>query len=250
MIADIRVVSQERFGAASASAFLELVAPFASPGVGLATGNTPGPFYASLHREASHGRASLAYLRPFAIDEYVGRADHPCSNREFFARHWDTIPGAPPVQQFDVSAPDLVTEAARFAALLQAAGGLDVVVLGIALNGHLAFNEPGSGRDSVSRLVPLTETTRESAHACWGGATPTLGLTLGLAEILGARRALLLVNGAAKAEILQRALEGPVSAACPASFLTEHPALTVVADEAAALLGPDRTIVEGAFKGR
>ncbi len=234
MAADVRVVSRDHFGTASLTAFLELMAPFASPVVGLATGNTPGPFYASLHREVGHGRASLADPRPFAIDEYVGRADHPCSNREFFARHWDTIPGAPAVHQFEVTATDLAAEAVRFAALLEAAGGLDVVVLGIGLNGHLAFNEPGSASDSVSRLTALTETTRESARPCWGDATPTHGLTLGLAEILEARRALLLVNGAAKAAVLHRALAGPVSSECPASFLQEHPALTVVADDAAA----------------
>ncbi len=235
MTTALRVVSQESFGPACAAAFLELVTSFAAPVVGLATGNTPGPLYASLHREAAHGRASVARLRPFAIDEYVARADHPCSNREFFARHWDTIPGAPPVRQFDVTATDLGAEAVRFAALLEAAGGLDVVVLGIGLNGHLAFNEPGSLRDSPSRLVGLTETTRGSARGCWGDATPTDGLTLGLGELLGARKALLLVNGAAKAAALQRALEGPISSECPASYLQEHAALTLVADEAAAV---------------
>ncbi len=107
-------------------------------------------------------------------------------------------------------------------------------MLGIGPNGHLAFNEPGSARDSTARVVTLHPESRASAAACWGDETPTLGLTLGLVELLAAPSVLLLADGAAKAGIVARALRGPISPDCPASFLQEHPNVTVILDEAAA----------------
>jgi glucosamine-6-phosphate deaminase len=138
------------------------------------------------------------------------------------------------VQEFDPESADLAEEAARFAEKLAAEGGLDLAVLGIGMNGHLAFNEPGSVRHSVARLVELEPSTRESASACWGATVPTAGLTLGLHELLAARRVVLLANGPSKREIVRRALKGAVGPECPATFLREHASVTVVLDEAAA----------------
>lgn len=232
----VTVVSPEAFGVAACRELLILAGGFAAPLLGLATGRTPIPLYETLDDRVRLGEISLTSFRPpFAIDEYVvAERDDPCANRAFFARHWDHIPGVSPVIQFDPGASDLDAEAASFAARLAAAGGLDVVVLGIGMNGHLAFNEPRTLRDYTAMLTELTPQTRASAAACFGDAVPTHGLTLGLAEILASRRALLLANGAAKADIVARALEGPVTADCPASFLQEHPHCSVVLDTAAA----------------
>ncbi len=230
------VVPAGDFGRAALGIFLEACAPFAAPVVGLATGNTPIPLYQALG-EAVRARAiGIGHLRPFAIDEYGGPRDHPCSNRAFFARYWDSIAGAPAVGQFDPESASASREAARLGATLSTAGGLDVVVLGIGLNGHLAFNEPGTERTRGAHAATLRAETRESARACWGAGTPGWGLTLGLKELLQSTRAILLASGAAKAEVVARALKGPVSRDCPASFLQEHPALTVVLDEGAASL--------------
>lgn len=231
-----RIVRHDMFADASADAFLTLLGGLEDPAVGLATGNSPIPTYDELRQRVYAGRAELASVRPFAIDEYVGPHSHHCSNHSFFERYWAPIPGVQPVNEFDAGAPSLHSEASRFAAELEAAGGLDVVVLGIGMNGHLAFNEPGSQRDSVARVVELHAATRESASVCWAPDVPTHGLTLGLKELLAARRVLLLANGRKKAEIVRQALHGPVDAACPASFLQEHPGVTVVLDEAAARL--------------
>jgi glucosamine-6-phosphate deaminase len=230
----VRVVRADGFGGAVVAAFLEMTGEFVAPAVGLATGNTPVPFYTALRARVAAGAADVSAMRPFAIDEYVSDAGHPCSNRTFFARYWDAIPGARPVEQFDPAADDLDTEADRFARQLNEAGGLDVVVLGIGMNGHLAFNEPGTARERRAGCVTLTPATRESAAACWGASQPTLGLTLGLAEMLAARRLLLIANGAKKAAIVARALEGPAGPECPASFVREHPGATIVIDEGAA----------------
>ena len=232
----ITVASSLDFGATACRELLALAGEFEAPLLGLATGNTPIPLYETLASRVTAGEVSLTRFRqPFAIDEYVvSEPAHPCANRAFFARYWESIAGAPSVLQFDTDAPDLQDEAIRLAAALADAGGLDVAVLGIGLNGHLAFNEPGTERGQSAGVVALTPRTRESAAACFGANVPTHGLTLGLAELLSARRVLLLANGAEKADIVSRALEGAVTAECPASFLQEHPACSVVLDTAAA----------------
>ncbi|MEP6870629.1 MAG: glucosamine-6-phosphate deaminase [Anaerolineaceae bacterium] len=232
----ITVASPETFGLAACRELLALASAFEAPLLGLATGYTPIPLYEVLREHVRLGEISLARFRPpFAIDEYVvPDAAHSCANRAFFARHWGAIPTTHPVHQFDPSAPDLLAEASRFAAQLKDAGGLDVVILGIGMNGHLAFNEPGTERGQRAMLTTLTSRTRASATACFGAAPPTHGLTLGLAEILSARRVLLLAMGEKKAEIVAQALERTVSSTCPASFLQEHPHCSVVLDTAAA----------------
>ncbi|MBI5947384.1 MAG: 6-phosphogluconolactonase [Chloroflexi bacterium] len=228
-------MDQGAFGEAALEHLLRATGGVARPVVGLATGNTPVGLYAALR--ARGDAAWIARVRPFAIDEYGGRGDHPCANRAYFASHWEAIPGAAAVEQFDPDAPDRAAECGRLAAALRAAGGLDLVVLGIGRNGHLAFNEPGSEAGSMAREVRLTEASMDAARGCWGDETPETGLTLGLAEILGARTALLLANGAAKAGIVARALEGASGPGCPASYLQRHPRAVVVLDtDAAALL--------------
>ena len=231
---NVRVIAPDVFGAASLAAFQELADGFASPVVGLATGNSPVPLYEALRSAVLAATATVEGIRPFAIDEYGGARQHHCSNRAFFADYWDSIPGARPVQQFDPEAADRDVEAARFAALLAGAGGLDVAILGIGMNGHLAFNEPGSPRDSPTRGTALTAATIESSRPCWADAAPNWGLTLGLRELLGARAVLLLANGAHKANIVRQALEGPIGSECPASYLQLHRRTIVVLDAASA----------------
>jgi glucosamine-6-phosphate deaminase len=230
----VDVVPAARFARAALDELVALAARHAHPVVGLPTGKTPVGLYRELARLATEGEAGVRGWRPFAIDEYVGPRNHPCSNRAFFSRHWNAIPGAAAVEQFDAEAADLEAGAVAFAGRLAKAGGLDIAVLGIGLNGHVAFNEPGSARDSTARVVTLHPETRASAAACWGGETPTRGLTLGLGELLAAPSVLLLAEGVAKAAIIARALLGPVSPDCPASFLQDHPDVTVILDEAAA----------------
>jgi glucosamine-6-phosphate deaminase len=230
---DLRVVTHASYGAASADAFLDLVARFQLPAAGLATGNSPIPLYDEVRQRVYDHRADVSAVRPFAIDEYGGRRDHHCSNHAFFERYWHPIPNAQRVEEFDPGAAEPAVEAARFAVALEKAGGLDIAVLGIGMNGHLAFNEPGTRRDAPARVTPLAPETREAARVCWQEQTPTWGLTLGLRELLAARSVLLLVSGRSKAAILARALAGDVGPDCPASFLQQHPDVTVVADEAA-----------------
>jgi glucosamine-6-phosphate deaminase len=230
----VHIVPAARFARTAVDALLEFADADRGPIVGLPTGKTPVGLYEELARMAVAGDADVRSWRPFAIDEYAGPRGHACSNRSFFARHWQTIPGAPPVEQFEPEAADLESEARGFGDRLAKAGGLDIAILGIGMNGHLAFNEPGSTAGSMARVVALHPESRAAAATCWGAETPARGLTLGLRDLLGAPAVLLLADGPAKAKIVSRALHGAVSSDCPASFLQEHPGLTVVLDEGAA----------------
>lgn len=229
----MRVVAPGDFGEAAAAAVVEMVAGLDAPVVGLPTGNTPGVLYAALRRLAELGAFDAGLWRPVAIDEYGGPRHHPCSNRAYFEQHWDAIPGARPVLQFDPEADDPDGDCLRMAEAVEAMGGLDVAVLGIGMNGHLAFNEPGSSLDSKARRVLLHGPSMTSARACWGEETPSRGLTLGLRELTGARAVLLLASGGSKAAIVQAAIEGPVSSAVPASFVRTAPNHLYLLDSAA-----------------
>jgi glucosamine-6-phosphate deaminase len=203
----------------------------------VASGATPLSLYAELARRGSRGEVNFSHMTGFAIDELYGvPPDHPATNATYFLRE---LTGRVPLRALHVmnsETDDTDAECARFQRLIEDAGGLDLVVLGIGRNGHLAFNEPGSTFDSRARKVALEPMSREPYVPFFGSleATPAFGLTLGIADLLAARRALLLANGAEKAEAITRALQGPVTEELPASALQRHPDLIVVLDREAA----------------
>lgn len=137
---------------------------------------------------------------------------------------------------FDALAADPDAEAARIDAVVAAAGGLDLLLLGLGRNGHLGFNEPGSPQDGPSHVVTLTADSIDANAAHRGGAdrVPRRAITLGLGTSATARSVLVLVAGTAKAAILARALEGPVEPEVPASWLQGRATGTIHADRAAA----------------
>jgi glucosamine-6-phosphate deaminase len=192
--------------------------------------------YRELARRAARGEIDFTAVRAFAIDELYGvPSAHPATNASYFREHVDAALSLHTLVM-DSEAPDWETECARFVAQIVEAGGLDLAVLGIGRNGHLAFNEPGSPFDSVARRVALTRESREPYAEAFGSleATPQFGLTLGLADLMAARSVLLLADGAAKARPVALALEGPLTEDVPASVLQRHADLTVVLDRDAA----------------
>lgn len=204
--------------------------------LGLATGETMRPFYAALRARARAGRLDLSQATTFNLDEYVGvPPDHPASFHAFMrAELFAAVPPrAAHLPRGD--APDPAAEAEAYEAAIAAAGGIDLQVLGIGRNGHLAFNEPTSSLGSRTRIKTLTAATRIANAAAFAPLpVPRQAITMGIATILEARACLMLATGAGKAEAVAAAIEGPLGAHCPASALQLHPAVTVVLDAPAA----------------
>ena len=207
--------------------------------LGLATGSTPLGTYQELIKRHRSGGLSFATAQAFLLDEYLGLAStHPQSYhsviREEFTNSVDL--GADAVHGLDGTAKDPATEALRYEASIEAAGGVDVQILGIGTDGHIGFNEPMSSLASRTRIKTLTRQTRQDNARFFENPAdvPDHVLTQGLGTIGEARHLLLLAMGESKAEAIAAAVEGPVAAACPASALQLHPHVTVLVDEAAA----------------
>ncbi|MDX1384177.1 MAG: glucosamine-6-phosphate deaminase [Thermoanaerobaculia bacterium] len=208
--------------------------------LGLATGATPLRLYRELIRAYRAGELTLQRCRTFNLDEYVGlAADDPASYaaymRENLFDHVDLAAEATRLP--DGQAPDLQVACQRYEAEIEAAGGIDLQVLGLGTNGHIGFNEPTGSLASRTWVKILSEQTRRDNSRYFGGdpeRVPRYALTMGIATILGSRHALLLAWGEEKADAVRRMIEGPVSAKCPASALQLHPRVSVVLDAAAA----------------
>ncbi len=208
--------------------------------LGLATGSSPLAVYDELVRRHDEAGLSFARARAFMLDEYVGLpADHPQRYRNVIeseiASRVDLAPGA--VQGPDGNAEDLVAACAAFEQAIADAGGVDLQLLGIGTDGHVAFNEPGSSLASRTRIKTLTRQTREDNARFFDddvSQVPTHCLTQGLATIMSARHLVLLAQGRGKAEAVHQLVEGPVSAMWPATVLQHHPHVTVLVDDAAA----------------
>ena len=227
------------------------------PTLGLATGSSPLGLYAELARAVADGRLDLTRARGFALDEYVGLpVGHPQSYREVLLREVCARLGLPADRLHvpDGSGADeaaLVAGAAEYERLIHKAGGVDVQILGIGANGHLGFNEPGSSLTSRTRVKRLSDRTRSDNARFFDGpdAVPTHCVTQGLGTVLEAKRLVLIATGAGKADAIGAAVEGPLSASCPASVIQWHADATVVLDEAAARLLRNRDYYDASAAG-
>jgi glucosamine-6-phosphate deaminase len=208
--------------------------------LGLATGSSPLPVYQELIARHRAGTGpSYARVRAFLLDEYVGLPrEDPRSFRATIARK---LTDALDIDQAhvhapDVDGPDLPGAGRRYEEAIASAGGIALQLLGIGSDGHLAFNEPGSSLASRTRMKTLTERTRTDNARFFGDAddVPRHVLTQGLGTILDAGHLVLVASGEGKSSAVAAAVEGPVSASCPASVLQLHPKVTVVVDDEAA----------------
>ena len=229
------VPSHEEAGQIAASAISALVAANPEAVLGLATGSTPLSTWSAL---AGLG-LDLSRVRGFALDEYVGLpAGHPESYRAVITREVVEPLGLTPslVRVPGDDGGPLSGAGARYEADIEAAGGVDLQILGIGRTGHIGFNEPGSSLASLTRVKTLAVETRADNARFFASVddVPMHCITQGLGTILRARHLVLLAFGEAKAAAVAAALEGPVSASTPGSVVQLHPKVTVIVDEAAA----------------
>ena len=237
---EVVIAPAERLAVLAADAVEAVVRSGPGAVLGLATGSSPLKVYDELVRRHVQEGLSFAGVRAFMLDEYVGLpVDHPQRYRNVIeteiASRVDFAPGA--VQGPDGNAEDLVAACAAYEESIAGAGGVDLQILGIGTDGHIAFNEPGSSLASRTRIKTLTAQTREDNARFFGDdveRVPRHCLTQGLATIMSARHLVLLATGKGKAEAVHQLVEGPVSAMWPATIMQMHPHATVLVDDAAA----------------
>ncbi len=203
--------------------------------IALASGNTPLGLYRRLVERHEAGRLFCSRARFFNLDEFVGKSlDDPRSYGAFLWRHLlrPLAVEADQVRLLRGEALDLAAECRRFDQAIAEAGGIDLAILGLGANGHIAFNEPGSDRDSVTREVVLAEATRRAQHGLFAEQrdVPRRGLTIGLRTIRAAKAILLLVSGSGKADAVAAMLRAKVDTNWPVTAILNHPRLAILID--------------------
>ena len=224
----------------AADAIEALLRTETAPVIGLATGSSPLRIYDELTTRHKNEGLSFAHAQAFMLDEYVGIADdHPQRYRNVIdteiATRVDFAEGA--VHGPDGSADDLAAASADYERKIAEAGGIDLQILGIGTDGHIAFNEPGSSLASRTRVKSLTHQTRLDNARFFDGdveQVPKLCLTQGLGTIMEAKHLVLVATGGNKAEAVHQMVEGPISAMWPATVLQMHQHVTVLLDDASA----------------
>jgi glucosamine-6-phosphate deaminase len=204
----------------------------------VATGNTPMGIYEELAQRHRAGSVDTSRARVFQLDEYVGVTDEDDRSLYGWTRRSFIDPlGIPHEQVTRLMANGSDPEQARqdYEAAVNAAGGIDLAILGLGPNGHLGFNEPPCAQDAPTRLVDLTEESFVSNAVYWGGRdrVPRQAMTAGMDIIMAARHILVVVMGAHKRDILERTIAGPVTPEVPASWLQGAARVTILADRAA-----------------
>jgi glucosamine-6-phosphate deaminase len=207
--------------------------------LGLATGRTMEAVYDLLVRMHQEEHLDFSLCRTFNLDEYVGLPpDHPGSYRYYMNRHLFSRVNIDPRNTHlpHGTARDLEAECSRYEQDILRFGGIDLQLLGLGRAGHIGFNEPLSALRSRTRVKALTPTTVHQNAPQFGeaGRVPRRAITMGVGTILECRRCLLLTTGAEKADIIAKAVEGPITSMISATALQLHPRCTVIVDEPAA----------------
>ncbi|MFQ3576028.1 MAG: glucosamine-6-phosphate deaminase [Cytophagales bacterium] len=206
--------------------------------LGLATGSTPKKLYAELIKIHKEEGLSFKNVFTFNLDEYYPM--EPTSVHSYVRFMEENLFNHVDIVRENCHIPDgtlAMSEISEFCrdyeAKIDELGGLDLQILGIGGNGHIGFNEPGSLMNSQTRLITLDHSTRAAAAGEFGGLsrTPKKAITLGVSQILKAKRVILMAWGEGKSKIVKAAVEGPVSEQVPASYLQNHPNTTFVIDE-------------------
>lgn len=233
--------SKEAIGTAAASLFAACVIMKPRAVLGLATGSTPIPTYQRMIELYRAGAVDFSGVTTFNLDEYVGLSrEHEQSYYAFMMeqlfQHINVSPSH--IHVLSGKTADPAVECRAYEEMIAAAGGIDLQILGIGRNGHIAFNEPSDSFSPVTHVVDLTESTIEANTRFFSSAdeVPRQALTMGIGSIMKAKSIVLIATGRDKAQAVKAMVDGPVTPLCPASVLQLHPCVTVMLDQAAASL--------------
>ncbi len=209
--------------------------------LGLATGATPKNLYAELVRLHRQG-LSFKNVISFNLDEYYPVKPDSSKSYVYFMKkhlfdHVDILKSNYHIPDGTLNKDRILDYCAEYEKKIEDAGGIDLQILGIGGNGHIGFNESGSLRNSDTRLVALDYSTRRAASSDFGGLknTPRTAITMGIKQIMKAKRIILMAWSQGKSSIISKAVEGNLTSQVPASYLQEHKNATIIVDKAAAI---------------
>lgn len=209
--------------------------------LGLATGSSPIKLYQELVRMHKEEGLSFKHVITFNLDEYLPMPKESVHSYHYFMHyhlfdHIDIDPQNIHIPDGTLKSNEIEAFCKKYEEAINAAGGIDLQILGIGRTGHIGFNEPGSRLNSCTRMVYLNEITRKDASGEFGGIdnVPTRAITMGVGTIMKSRKVILMAWGETKAPIIKAAVEGKMSDNIPATFLQNHNNVQFVIDENAA----------------
>ncbi|PID59633.1 MAG: glucosamine-6-phosphate deaminase [Ignavibacteriae bacterium] len=206
--------------------------------LGLATGSTPLGLYKELIRMHKYEGLDFSKVTTFNLDEYIGLPpSHDQSYHYFMENNFFKEVNIDPrfIHVPQGMAKDIAQFCNWYEERIESFGGIDLQVLGIGANGHIAFNEPGSSLGSRTRIKTLTPTTRQDNKRFFDKSedVPKYAITMGVGTIMDAKELLLVASGKGKADAIRNAVEGPLTAMCPASIIQMHKEAFVIVDKEA-----------------
>ena len=233
----VKVSTYEEMSNEASEILFDVIKENDKPVIGLATGSTPEGTYKALIEKLNSSDVNQNDITTFNLDEYVGLdKDHEQSYSYYMHENFFNHVSIPEenIHLLNGKAEDAETEVTAYEAAIDQAG-LDVQLLGIGRNGHIAFNEPGTSFDSVTHIVDLTPETIEDNSRLFDDLkdVPNKAFTMGLSSIMKAEKIVILISGENKKEALAELLSGEVSENNPASVLNNHKDVTIIADTAA-----------------
>jgi len=231
----VKVDSNKELSLKAMEMIVKVLQNYETPVLGLATGSTPKKAYKLLVEQYKQGNVSFKNAITFNLDEYVGLApSDPFSYQYYMDEH---LFNKVDMQNEHIHIPnglaeDLTAECEAFEQTIKQVGPIHLQVLGVGINGHIGFNEPGTPFDSRTHVAKLEESTREVNSRFFTSIdeVPREALTMGIGTIMEAEQILLLVQGEHKAEILHEIVHGDITENVPASVLQKHPNALVITD--------------------
>ncbi len=235
MIRIIAAIDSKEVGKVAADVVTEVLKSKKNAVLGLATGSSPVEMYKELIRRCDAGEISFKNVKTVNLDEYVGLSPEHDQSYAYFMS--DNLFDHVDIDKKNTNlpsglAPDPEAECRRYDAVVDSMGGVDLQVLGIGNNGHIGFNEPSDHFTYGTNCVELTASTIDANSRFFASRdlVPTRAITMGIGQIMKAKKILLIANGKGKAEILERSLFGEVTPAVPASILRFAQDVVVCAD--------------------
>ena len=229
----IEAANYDELSKIAATIFIDQLKKGSATVFGMATGGTPEGFYKKLVAAYKAGEISFKQAKSFNLDEYIGI--NPANEASYHYYMDYNLFNHIDMKRENIYLPagnksNLEKAAAEYDALINAAGNIDIQLLGIGVNGHIGFNEPGTPFDLGTNIVELAQSTREANQVYFDSIddVPTHAITMGIKTILSSKKIVLLISGASKQEAFDRLRSGVVTEDFPASALHNHPDVTVI----------------------